>query len=458
MKVSYINEVIGGKLLNSVRHSVKGISIDSRTVKRTDLFIALKGENFDGHDFIGSVIKKGVKCIIVSERFIKRNASIIRKNHQACFIVVKDTLKALGDIAHDHRKRFNMTVIGITGSTGKTTVKEIIAHVLRTKYSVLKNEGTKNNLIGLPLSILKLKKRHQFCVLEMGTNMPGEIKRLAQIAGPDLGVITNIGHSHLEYLGDKKNVYREKRELLRTLGRNSIAVLNIDDEYLSSQKHNCRVKYFGINKKCKYRAKDIKAREKGLSFSVEKERFYIPFIGAHNVYNALAGIACGDIFNIEMRRIKKALRYFRNPLRDRLSISRHNRISIINDTYNSNPLSFETAVKTLTGIRGKGRTIVVSSDMLELGERAPYFHAEAGKLVARSGVDYLITCGDQSRHTSRAAVRTGMHIDKVYHMSRNTRIGAVLKKILRPDDILLIKGSRGTHMENVFNDLIANIL
>ncbi len=345
--------------------------------------------------------------------------------------------------------KFNVPVIAVTGSTGKTTVKEIISHILSRKYNVLKNEGTKNNLIGLPLILLKLNKKHEVSVLEMGANHLKEIKRLSEIARPTIGVLTNIGPSHLAFFKNIHNVFKAKSELLNSLTGNSIALLNKDDEFLARAETKCKKIYFGIDNSCEFRATHIEKKHNRVIFKVKNFHFTIALLGRHSIYNALAGIAAGQIFGIKLNSISRALENFRIPFGDRLALSGNGYLSILNDTYNSNPLSFEAALESLMDLGSKRRKVIISADMLELGKKSKYLHQSLGKHIAQSDVSILITLGPMSRYTSESALRHGMRSKDVMYFNNREDLNGSLKTILRRGDIVLVKGSRAMHMENV---------
>jgi len=450
LKVSDIIKATGGRGQDIQDSSISGISIDTRSIKKGEAFLAIKGDRFDGHNFLNEAVLKGASCLILTHRRrsrIKRIRKIIPK------IFVENTCKALGDIAHYYRMRYDIPVIAITGSTGKTTVKEIVSVILDSRFNVLKTEGTKNNLIGVPLTLLGLNSKHDICVLEMGTNRAGEIKRLSEIAYPSVGVITNIGHSHLEYLGSIRNVYKTKSALLETLNSDGYAVLNKDDVFLAKAKTSARKVFFSIKSPSHFKARGVTSRDNMISFNVKGVRFSIPLLARHNIYNVLTGIAVADIFGIGMRASARILRHFQNPLNNRLALYKARGIAIINDTYNSNPLSFQGAVESLKGIGYKKRRVIVSSDMLELGERSKYFHRQAGRIVAESGIDVLVTVGRMSEYTGKGARLGGMLPSNIFHYRTSEELKTKLENIINKGDVVLVKGSRSMHMERVVADL-----
>lgn len=451
-----ILKATGGRALYAGHNAQKkkmqilGISIDSRTIKKRELFVAIKGRRFDGHDFIDEAIKKGA-CGVVLE-LNPKEAMPALKNKGRIGVRVKDTLMALGDIAAYHRRRFNIPVIGITGSNGKTTVKEMISQILKRSYNVLKNRGTENNLIGLPLTLLNLTENHSVAVLEMGANHSGEIKRLAEILKPTVGLITNIGPSHLEFLKDKAGVLKVKSEMVHGLGRKDLLVLNGDDPMLSKIRPRCRRLTFGLKRNNDFRAANIKLNGH-ISFMLNNlHPFIINILGMHNLYNALAAIAVSSHFDIDLSAIRCALLDFRLPAM-RMELKNINGLEVINDAYNSNPVSLKWAIQTLSDFKRKGRKILVTGDMLELGRRCRLFHSQAGRLAAESSIDALIAVGRFSGYTAVAANRAGMKWRNLWPCSSIQEAVDILKRIAKKGDTVLVKGSRGMAMEKIIDRL-----
>jgi len=444
-----LDEIIkssGGTAHNLKNTEINGISTDSRTIGKGNLFIAIKGENFDGHDFIKEVFDKGAAAVVADSEYLRKGNI---KNEFNNLIIVKDTIRALGDAAHYFRMKFDIPIVGITGSTGKTTAKEIISFILSDNYRVLKNEGTKNNHIGVPQTLFNLNGDSQVAVLEMGTNHFGEIKRLAEIAKPTIGVITNIGPSHLEFFKTVRMVFKAKSELLNSLDRKSLALLNRDDRFLERAKTKCKKIYYGIEKNCEFHAKDIELNENNIAFRVGKTYFKVAVVGKHNVYNVLAGIGIGEILGMSFQAISKRLIDFKNPLTNRLSLCQNKNIYILDDTYNSNPLSFEKAVDTLKNLKCGKRKVIISSDMLELGDKSKSLHVKIGKLIAKSGIDLLVTVGPMSKYTSEGAKENGMKKNMAMHFEEKDHAIEKLNELLKKDDVILIKGSRAMHMEKI---------
>jgi len=433
------------RLVNGSANEVfSGVSTDSRTINAGDLFLALEGDNFDGHNFLNDCITKGAKGAVVRKGKAYRVPGF-------CFIEAPDTLKALGDIASSHRTRFNIPVIGVTGSNGKTTTKDMIAHILGAKYRVLKNQGTFNNHIGVPLTMLKLAPEHEACVLEMGTNHPGEIARLADFARPDIGVITNIGPSHLEFFKDLETVSQAKAEIFHNFTNDRLAIWNADDAMLSGlyQSLNCKKKTFGTVDGCDYQATHIEYFEGGWRFALNGNKLIkIKLLGRHNIYNALAAIAVSDALGVEYDDMFTALMNFSAPSM-RMEILEAGGITIINDSYNSNPQSMDSAINVLSGFNASGRKILVSGDMLELGGLSGYFHQQIGLNVANSAIDIFIAAGRMSKEAVDSAIAAGMNKDSVYYCDDSKTAGKLLLDIAHSGDVVLIKGSRAMKMETV---------
>lgn len=450
MKVSRILKATGGKLLSGDRNAdidLSKVSTDSRSIKREEFFIALSGPNFCGSLFLEDALKKGASGAIVED------CAIGQVDRDKILISVKDAVKAMQDIASAHRAQFNIPVIAVTGSNGKTTVKEMIATVLSSKYSVLKNEGTKNNHVGVPQTLLKLNASHRMCVLEFGTNHKGEIETLTKIARPTMAVITNIGPSHLEHLIDLDGVYREKKSVLDTMGRDGIAVVNGDDPYLRKIKRGkFKVLRYGLDESNDMRASDIRNASGRLEFNVNgKDEYSLKLLGVHNVQNALAAIAVAYSFGISRSACRKALLKFK-PSSMRLNTLTVNGLSVINDSYNSNPASMRTALDAMRTCRVNARW-VASGDMLELGKHARQLHRSAGRLAAESGVSGLMAFGKFSRDTLSGAREGGIPKNRLWYCSSHNQIADIIRKVAGAGDAVLIKGSRGMRMEKVIEIL-----
>ncbi|MEA3329002.1 MAG: UDP-N-acetylmuramoyl-tripeptide--D-alanyl-D-alanine ligase [Candidatus Omnitrophota bacterium] len=447
---------VKGKLLKGdPGTNFKGISIDSRSIKNEELFVAIKGKRFDGHDFVSQALAKAGGAV-VSKRFLLSRPRLV--NNKKSIFLVKDTLTSLGDIASSRRNRFKGTVLAVTGTTGKTTTTGILASVLKQKYKVLKSEASFNNFVGLPLTLFKLNSAVQIAVLEMGTSGIGEIKRLAEISRPDLGVIINIGPAHLGYLGNLQGVYRAKLELLEAMDKNTLAAINGDDKKLLSRAKlfRPRITTFGMNRDCDFRASEVSYSEGKLRFVLNGcKQLKLKALGRYNVYNALAAISLAGQLGLNFNLIKKGLADIDLPP-GRMEVKKIGDIRLIDDSYNSNPLSLGSAIDTLAGLSVKGKKILVSGDMLELGSGSESAHQQIGKKVASSGVNVLITVGNLARQISRAACRSGMKKDEVFDCGSIEDAMDCLKTQAAGGDIILVKGSRATRMERVVENFIAS--
>jgi len=447
-----IVEATQGKLIQGIdKISVQSVSIDSRAVKAGQLFIAVKGDIFDGHDFVAEVAAKGVRVIIV-HRTVKIN------HPNVSVIMVKDTTRALGHLARFHRLRFKTPVIALTGSAGKTTTKEMLAAVLGQKFRVLKNEGTQNNHIGVPLTLFKLTPSYQLVVLECGTNQPGDIPWLADICRPDIAVFTNIGESHLEKLKTPKGVLKEKWTLSSYMTSKGTVIVNADDPLLAAQakiSKKTKVVTYGYNKPSRYQAKEMRIeRGNHLCFNVKSLPGSVELntCGTNHMYNALAAYACGHLLGVPNARILLALKKFEFP-KGRGQIMPLGRGWMINDSYNSNPVSMRSAVQTLEALTTQGCRILIAADMLELGAKAKELHAAIGRVIAKSKIDSLITVGALSRHMAAAARATNKDL-QVFACADIESAQKQLGKIFKNGDAVLIKGSRRMAMERVVEFLL----
>ncbi len=431
---------------------VRGVSIDSRAIRAGELFIAIKGERLDGHAFISQVVKKGVRVFLVHK-------AVKVKGRRVTVIKVEDTTKALGHLARFHRLKFVIPVVAITGSAGKTTTKEMVAAVLKEKYRVLANEGTQNNHIGVPLTLLKLRSKHQAAVIEAGTNQPGDIPWLTKIACPTIAVLTNIGESHLEKLKTLSGVYREKIHLAKSIGTEGYVIFNNDDAHLKNipnEKFPAHLVPFSVQTNGLYRAKNVRiSASSGLTFTCDKKPFFLKTFSCDMAYNALAAIACGRILNVPVGDIQSALKDFRFD-RGRQEIVEKKGLTIVNDTYNANPVSMRSAVATLDAFPARGRRILICADMLELGKNTRVLHQKVGECVAASRVDVLMTVGDQARWILETAHRYNPGL-VVFGFSKPHELQDYLHVLCQKGDVVLVKGSRRMKMETVVEFLIKEL-
>jgi len=437
-----------GRLLQgNPERCVVSISTDTRTLRKGSLFVALRGKHFDGHKFIQEAIKKGASALLVSKKVSSVPSAI-------AVIRAADTLKAYGDLARGYRKRFSIPVISITGSVGKTTTKELIGAVLSKSFNLLKNYQTENNEIGVAKTLLNLNARHTIAVLEFGTNHFGEIKRLASMGKPTIAVLTNIGESHLEFLKNRQGVFKEKSDIFKQLTRKDYIVYNNDDDLLRTifrRKILAKKVTFAIDQRACYQAKNIIFGKKSLSFDVCGQKFSLKTLSRENIYNALAAIAIGRLQGLSWAAIHSSLGRAKFP-KGRQNLCNVSGVWMIDDTYNANPTSVASALMTLSRFPVKGKRFFVFGDMRELGPMSKQAHERVGKLVAEQRVDFLYTYGSWSRVTSKIAEKNEICC---CHCVSHEEIVKVLKKSVRPGDLILVKGSRGMHMEKVVEKIKA---
>ncbi len=442
-----------GRIIGSAAGEVTGISTDSRSVAPGQLFVPLRGECFDGHSYIDEVIEKGVTTILAEEQWLKGHTV---SDTLTC-IAVKNSLLALGDLAAEWRRRFDIPIIGVTGSNGKTTVKEMLATILELTGPGLKTSGNLNNLIGLPQMLFQLRPEHRWAVLEMGMSEPGEIDRLASIAAPRVGIVLNAMPAHLQTMGTVDAVAAAKGELLHRICDGGLAVVNADDSRVASLSQNASARRisFGIDRG-EVRAREIEPMgidgQKILLHTPHGEALvHLKACGRHNVYNALAATAA-LLEKVELTTIVRGLEAF-TPYKGRFQIERIGGITFIDDSYNANPASTKAALETLSQIAAKGHRIAALGDMLELGEHESEAHAGVGAVAGRH-VDRLYLMGKlMSKYAAESAIHVGMPAESVICCASQREIAEHLHHSLAEGDVILFKGSRGMAMENVSIEL-----
>jgi len=458
MKIEECLRAIGGKNSSGVGDEFfRGVSIDSRTLKKGELFVCIQGDRFDGHNFIKEAQDKQAAAIVLSEESEMGRV----RGKTPVVIRVKNTLKALQELALFYRKKMPVKVIGITGTNGKSTTKEMTAAITEKKFKTIKTKGNLNNHIGLPLNIFDLSKTDEIAVMEMGMSAAGEIKRLAEIAKPEIGVVTNISEGHLVHLKTLKKVQAAKGELFDSLSEKETAIVNADDPLVLELAKSVRAKVitYGIYKGADIKAENICPMDRegfklSVNFSGKNIPICIPFLGECNIYNALAAIATSWSLGIAPDDIKQGLMAAK-LLANRFEVSEHRGVTIINDSYNANPRSMKEALKILAKYKCKGRRFFIVGEMLELGDLSKSAHKALGVDVAKYSIDYLVTVGDFSSHVAKSAVASGMNKKNTAIASGHECAVAFIKKHSRSGDCLLVKGSRGSKMEEVVRRFVA---
>ncbi|NLJ61397.1 MAG: UDP-N-acetylmuramoyl-tripeptide--D-alanyl-D-alanine ligase [Firmicutes bacterium] len=455
-----LRATLGDAEISGKHETFLGVSIDSREVKDGEIFFALTGPNFDGHDFAHAAALKGARGIVASRA--------IRTSDLPCgvwVIRVDDTLKALQRLAHYNRSRFGALVVAVTGSTGKTSTKDMIYSIFARRMETTRTYQNFNNEIGVALTLLGLEKYHEACIVELAMRAPGEIRELSEIVRPDMGVITNVGESHIELLGSLDNIAKAKSELIEVLGEDGVAVLNGDCPHTAKMKDMVqgRAVLFGLEDSNEARGKDmVNLGKDGTQFTVEYGRrsfpVHVPVPGIHNVYNALAAAAVALVSGLDTRAITEGLANLELTFQ-RMDIQEApSGFTLIDDTYNASPSSVNAALHVLEDIRGtKRRAIAVLGDMLELGHIAETAHRNIGKAVIERSVDVLITVGDLARLTGQEAVRLGMNRDTVFAFNEKSQAIDTLRKLVSPGDVILVKGSRSMEMEEISKTLLESI-
>ncbi len=430
-----------------------GISSDTRTIAEGELFLALRGQNFDGHEYVGDAFAKGAVAAIVERDWVEKK--------QICFpgplLAVDSGLHALGSLARNYRKQFDIPVVVIVGSAGKTTAKELIAAVLANRYRTLKTVDNENNEIGVPQAVLRLSTAHEVAVFELGTRKFGDIAYLCSIVQPTIGILLNIGRAHLEFFESVEGVAKAKGELLDYLDESSLALVNVDDCVAAREAMRTKGRLLGFSIDCEsqFRGEGLVLDQEGRGhFSLQNHAIEMAVAGRHNVYNGLAAAALGRELHVHWDDICGAIKAFQ-PVALRTQVLRKGDNRIINDSYNANPESMRAALRLLSDMGStQGRKIAVLGDMLELGRESADLHADIGRFAAEIGVDMLLCTGQMTKETVVAAVESGMDPGCARHFGSRAELGESLSDVLGDTDVVLIKGSRSMKLEYLATALL----
>ncbi len=458
MTVKQIAAACGGRIENCDGNTVvSDVVTDSRKISENSVFVALRGERFDGHTFVGAALESGASVCIVDSAFVNLSGCAV--------LVVEDTYKALRDVATYYRSRFSIPSVAITGSVGKTSTKDMVSCVLANKYNVLKTEGNFNNEIGLPLTAFRLESATDIAVFEMGMSAFGEISRLTRIATPETAIITNIGMSHIEHLGSQENILKAKLEIVEGISGDGTVILNGDDPFLQSVAGTLPFETltYGIeNTKCDIVAVNIKAASDGTAFDVkiEGEMYSVKVNtpGVHHVYNALAAILVGIKYNMSATAIVEGIGKFQ-PQGMRQNVVKLTHYAVIKDCYNASPTSMKSGLdvlKVTLPVNGDKpcRKVAVLADMLELGDFSAEAHYEVGEMVQEHGVDCFVAIGPHGEYMAKGALDRGFDSSKVYVYGDNDTAKTHIMNILKENDVILFKGSRGMKLEEIADYII----
>lgn len=461
LKIKDILKCTNGKLIiGDTEKECKNYSKDTRTIKKGDTYIGIKGEKFDGSSFWKEALNNGAETVIINN--IKLNEIEEYKKQNKNIIQVEDTIKAIGEMASYKMKiqkeKYNLKVVGVTGSVGKTSTKDIIANVLSKKYKVLKTEGNNNNHIGLPLTILRLQDE-EIAVIEMGMNHLGEISYLTKIAKPDIAVITNIGTSHIGNLGSRENILKAKLEILEGMDKKKIVINNDNDllnKWYLENKNNIEIHTFGIKNESEFNAKNIKLKENSSEFICEnkneKINIEVPVGGEHFILNALCGLTVGKLLNLNNEEIKNGIKDFKLTAK-RMEINHlKNNITIINDSYNASYESMKASISNLKNMNGE-RKIAVLGDMFELGDFSEKLHKGVGTEIYKNKIDKLYLIGNYSKFIGEEAEKEGYKKENIFYFENKDELFNNLKNNLKSGDVILIKASNGMKLFEIAEKL-----
>lgn len=426
---------------------VSNIVIDSRKAGKDSAFVAIVGENLDGHNFINLAINQGCKTIIKN-----KNNNVDIENKEVNVIEVSDTEIALGDIAKFYKNKFKIPFIAVTGSVGKTTTRDMVYSTISAKYNSLKNVGNLNNQFGVPLTLFNLNKEHECAVIEMGMSGFNEIEYLANIVNPQIGIISNIGYSHVEHLGSRDGIFKAKMEIATNFDENSLLIVNGDDDCLKTLKTKVlvyKLRTFGFDKDNDIYCESYEMDEESINFVAvinrKKEEFFIPTVGKHNIYNAMAAILVGLNLNMTIEEIKDGLKNFQCT-KNRLDIIKKDKLTIIDSVYNASIDSMSAALNILG--RYENRRVAILGDMFEMGEFAEFGHRQVGK-AALGNIDIMIAIGKDSEFIVKELKENNMNENNLYHFETKEEAIESLDNIIKDDDVILVKASRGMNLEKV---------
>lgn len=450
--VNHIVEATGGRLLcGDGNLPLVHISIDSRSMEGQDLFVPIVGERVDAHRFIGKAFEAGAAAALTSEH------DEMEDNHP--WIRVDDTKKALQAIGAYCRNRLSLPLVGITGSVGKTTTREMVAAALSAGYRVFKTPGNHNSQVGVPITLSEISGRDEIGVLELGMSMPGELTVIARIARVDMAVITNVGITHIEQLGSQENIYREKLTIQDGLKDGGILFLNGDDPLLKKTKarEGCTTVYYGTGENSDYRAEDVRIEDGYPVFTAVCRDQRVPvrlnIMGRHNVLNAMVALAVADASHVPLEAAAGKLQEF-TGFKNRQQIFERDGVTIIDDTYNASPVSMKAALEVLESMKRCPRHVAVLADMKELGPETVSFHREVGEWMAAHPVDVLLTLGELAKEIGEGALQAGCHCEHFHFEGEDLEgLYGKLTQVLRPGDCVLLKGSNSMKLSSVSSRL-----
>jgi UDP-N-acetylmuramoyl-tripeptide--D-alanyl-D-alanine ligase len=465
-----ISGAVGGTLEGPGNVKVRGYSIDSRTLNPGEVFFAIKGPRFDGHQFVNQALEKKAAAVVVEtagKGTLPAGGDSLAKPQErpreGSVIQVSSTLEALQNLARAVRRRWGMTIIGVTGSAGKTTTKEMIAAVLGKKFTVLRSVGNLNNEFGLPLCLLRAERYQNIGVLEMGMSAKGEIRKLASIAEPNEGVVTNVNPVHLEFFKSVDEIAEAKAELLEGLHDPKVAYLNNDDSRVRAmaRKFSGKIVTYGVKSVASFKVQQTQDLGlDGTAFTIHHGRhdlsFVLPLLGQHNVANAIAAIAVGVTHEVPFEQIREAIAELKPEKMRGQVIKFREGFAVIDDSYNSNPRALSELIRFIGRLQGYQRKILVAGEMLELGPEGPELHRNCGREAARAGLELIVAVQGQAKEILEGALEAGMDRSRLKFVRDALQTGDLLARTLKKGDVVLIKGSRGVKLEQALNTLRAS--